>query len=475
MKMSRLLRGMVFVLCAMVLLSFGAVAADSLDKPVPGIGPGNGGNVTVLSNGIYKVSIFNDAASSTGIYTVGTGGNHPVADANMLYGGGEESPGTSYLSVCDYSGDVVYTSDATISSAEPTGYAIAYLGGCGVTFHATSTRATTVWSPSGALEVEQVVAVEGSTIADSRVRVTTKVTNRDSSIRQVGIRYLWDMMVADEDGAWFATRDPDSSFTHEERIYTPPQFDRYVEADRSSHPSLMFFGSVSGPQGIFSPTPTAPGRFINAAWGAASSNAWEYPSGQDPSSDNAVLYYWGWDDKHSPISLSPGKSVSVTAYLYGIPPDYDEPGVKKARPLYEPSEDRPLEPAHMMANYLSIDPQQVLPGQEVRISANVCNSGEEKGSLTASLEVNGDAEQSQSIAVSGGSCKAVVFVVSRAVPGTYQVSVGGMQGQFTVLAPLVVQGTTASVQDIGLGTWGIVAILAVALVLIVGLVVVFRT
>ncbi|MCK9358144.1 MAG: PKD domain-containing protein, partial [Dehalococcoidia bacterium] len=48
-----------------------------------------------------------------------------------------------------------------------------------------------------------------------------------------------------------------------------------------------------------------------------------------------------------------------------------------------------LEPADMVVSYLLIDPLQVLPGQEVLVSGNICNQGEERGSKTVSLMVNG--------------------------------------------------------------------------------------
>jgi PKD repeat protein len=132
------------------------------------------------------------------------------------------------------------------------------------------------------------------------------------------------------------------------------------------------------------------------------------------------------------------------------------------------------EPADLGVSYLLIDPAQVLPGQEVVISGNVCNQGEERGTKTVSLMVNGVAEQSQSVAVSGGSCQQVVFRVSRAVPGTYQVAIDGMTGQFSVLAPKTVTNNVPSKQDNGLGTAGLIAIIAVAAALIAALVFVFR-
>ena len=132
------------------------------------------------------------------------------------------------------------------------------------------------------------------------------------------------------------------------------------------------------------------------------------------------------------------------------------------------------EPAQMGVSYLNIDPTQVLPNQEVIVSANVCNQGEERGTKTVSLMVNGNAEQSQTVAVSGGACQQVTFRVSQPIPGTYQVAIDGMTGQFSVLAPRTVTNNVPSQQDNGLGTAGIIAIVAVVIVLIVALVVIFK-
>ena len=51
------------------------------------------------------------------------------------------------------------------------------------------------------------------------------------------------------------------------------------------------------------------------------------------------------------------------------------------------SDEEKVEPAKLGVSYLNIDPAQVLPNQEVVISANICNSGEERGSKTVSLMV----------------------------------------------------------------------------------------
>ncbi len=155
---------------------------------------------------------------------------------------------------------------------------------------------------------------------------------------------------------------------------------------------------------------------------------------------------------------------------------YEAPGPLEAVLEAEPeeAEKRPPLPASMSACYMALGAYQALPGQAVQVSVNVCNGGELKGTQSVVLSVNGSAEQSQTVSVSGGSCKTVVFTVAKSVPGTYDIDVNGMHGQFTVLAPRLVQGTVPSQQDSGLGTAGIIAIMAVMVVLVIGLVVVFR-
>ena len=262
MGLRKYIRLLAVPLVALLLLSFGTVAAGAPDKSPRGEEPGDGA-VTVLSNGIYKVSILNDMSGDPGIFTVGTGSEHPVPEADMLYGGWEEYPATSYLSVWDYGSGVVYTSDSEFSSVEPAGsYAIAYMGAWGVEFESSRRQATTRWFPEGHIEVEQEVEVIGSSLSNSAVRVTTKVSNTSDHRREVGIRYFWDIMVADEDGVWYATRDPGSSFGQSERIYTRPTFDRFVATDYPDGPELLVFGSMKGPKGVFSPNPTPPARFI---------------------------------------------------------------------------------------------------------------------------------------------------------------------------------------------------------------------
>jgi hypothetical protein len=175
------------------------------------------------------------------------------------------------------------------------------------------------------------------------------------------------------------------------------------------------------------------------------------------------------------VRFCPTKATGASATLAVFSSDPDQPIVEvlvKGTGVKE--RDRAVESADISANYLLIDPQQVLPGQEVHVSANICNQGGEAGTRTATLAVNGVAEQSQSVTVSPGACQQVAFALSRAVPGTYDVSIDGMQGQFTVLAPRTVQASVPSTQDTGLGTAGLIAIIVMAIALIAALLLVFR-
>ncbi len=109
-------------------------------------------------------------------------------------------------------------------------------------------------------------------------------------------------------------------------------------------------------------------------------------------------------------------------------------------PTVVPSTANPGEDDMMDDVNLTIAPARVLPGQEVAITADICNNSGVPENKTVSLLVDGAIEQSRSISVSAGSCSQVIFRLSRSVPGPYHVAVEGKNGLFTVLAPETVPG-----------------------------------
>lgn len=172
-------------------------------------------------NTIYEITV-QDTIGQTGVgtYTVRTGPAFPQPNQNVLYGGVSQAPSTTYLTVRSYTSGTDYVST---SSSPVTSLTLVNLDTCAPSVATTATSATTTWNTTqDPLLIEQVTAVEGTTVADSRVRVTTNVTNLGVSPVDIGIRYEWDLEISDSDESWFAERNPDNGWTATEIEYNPP-------------------------------------------------------------------------------------------------------------------------------------------------------------------------------------------------------------------------------------------------------------
>ncbi len=304
----------VLALCVVI-----APATQALAK-----GGGGGGTITV-TNGIYDLSV-EDIGPNIGTYTVGTGASHPNPGQDILYGGAAHSPGTSWLTVRVYDTLTEYAVESGTSSSP--GYMLMPLDWFAQPVIQTGPTEVTAmwWGMPEQLEITQVTAVEGTTLADSRVRVTTTVTNWDFDPHLVGIRYLWDLKMDGADDAWFAERNPDGAWTETEIAYQPPTFESFETINDPASPLFSIYGTATGPA-VFTPAPTPPDRLVYASWGGASGFAFDYTPVPLTGMDSAVLYYWG--KAPNEIFLEPmGGSVSVTTYLYAIPPQAVVVGVE---------------------------------------------------------------------------------------------------------------------------------------------------
>jgi hypothetical protein len=83
--------------------------------------------------------------------------------------------------------------------------------------------------------------------------------------------------------------------------------------------------------------------------------------------------------------------------------------------------------------YLNVNPQQAHPGQPVNISINVANTGITRGYYTVVLMINGQQEEARTVTVDPLSTCPVNFLVTRDVPGTYDVTIGSQRSSFTIL------------------------------------------
>jgi hypothetical protein len=286
-------------------------------------------SVLSTDNGIYEIFI-EDAGGETGQYTAATAQDFPDVGAgeNVLYGGGSGFPGTSFNTVRSYTSetDYVFTDDGPSSSFD-----VVEAASYGTVTSIADGFRTTYTLPGGsetsdALTIEQDLEVLGSTIDDSRVSVTTTVTNDGDAPVTIGIRYLWDFQISGDDGPTYQNISPNGSVLTTEESFSNPDFQSYKAEDNdlSDSPQFSVFGTVNGPSSI-TPTPTSPDLVQNTAWFDAVDTAFDYETtaNQSTDGDQASLIYWG-DEEANAVTLDPGESYTVSSSVLGNVPSGEE-------------------------------------------------------------------------------------------------------------------------------------------------------
>ena len=330
-KLRSVILTVVLVLLISAVFTVPVFAATKLDNPISGdrtvMMAAAGKYTTDIDNGIYSVSVQDMIGRyGEGTYTIATGSGHPVPVKNVLYGGVDHDPGSTYLTVRVYETGKEYVSTTSGPDHSP-GYTVVALDDCSPDTALSGNEIYTRWTTGEGLLINQTIAVEGSTPADSRVRVTTRIiNNNDTSDLSVGVRYVWDLMICDEDGSWFAERRPDSDWIDTECEWVPPGFRNYAATNDPNSSIFIVRGNLTGYDALVPPA-TTPHRLQFVAWGSSGDGVFDHafdytPTGQTLAglgSDSAITYYWGGDETNA-ITLSPGESVSVTQYLYVTPP-----------------------------------------------------------------------------------------------------------------------------------------------------------
>ena len=125
-------------------------------------------------------------------------------------------------------------------------------------------------------------------------------------------------------------------------------------------------------------------------------------------------------------------------------------------------------PAIMTLQYLAVNPQQQYAGEPVTIITNVSNTGGCTGSYTVVLMINGQVEETRLVSVGAQSAMPVKFIVTRDVPGTYTVTIGGQQASFTIV------GASTAGSPINGGLIAIIIMGVLVLATVVGLMLVLR-
>ncbi len=104
-------------------------------------------------------------------------------------------------------------------------------------------------------------------------------------------------------------------------------------------------------------------------------------------------------------------------------------------------------PAAFQVSNLRIEPSEIKAGEKATVSAEVKNTGGSEGSYTAELKVNGITGGSQNLTIPSGASSGITFTVSKDTPGVYQVTLGGLTGQFIVIEAATSVSRTAIWSD----------------------------
>ena len=89
-------------------------------------------------------------------------------------------------------------------------------------------------------------------------------------------------------------------------------------------------------------------------------------------------------------------------------------------------------PAEFTLTDLTISPLEAYVGETVQISVNITNSGGVEGNDTVNLNVNGALKDTENITLAGNSSDIIAFTDIENAAGTYNVTVGNLNGNFTI-------------------------------------------
>ena len=303
--------------------------------------------VDQAGNSFYQVFV-SSAVTGIGQYTVMTGPSHPVtvstgSPKNVLYGDGvpETSYNTihSYTTGTDYVANVDATTGNNLFVLDPSAPGVtAVVTPIGTTGYRTTYTLSGPPNTPDAMTIVQDVNVHGTTFANSTVEVTTTVTNNGSAPLSIGIRYLWDTQIGEDDGPTFQQLSPDAPVLLTEKTFPSPSFGFYRIQDNNGNattPLFSVFGTVAALSTI-TPVPTVPDLLENANWATSFQAPFAYTTtGIDVSTaggadDNAVLYYWGSTQANA-LVLAGGASRTVSQSLVSAeanaPPPFNQPPV----------------------------------------------------------------------------------------------------------------------------------------------------
>ncbi len=157
--------------------------------------------------------------------------------------------------------------------------------------------------------------------------------------------------------------------------------------------------------------------------------------GDETGSYSMVLFVNGEERETRDIQLAGGETTTENFEVVEQAEGTYEVKVGDLTKSFEiTSEAQPPTPAEFQLTNLVINPRSVLANEPVSISATVTNIGEESGSYSVDLTIDGVVKETKTGELSGGATVVLVFSVTEANPGAHTVMVGSLSGSFTVEA-----------------------------------------
>lgn len=185
-----------------LLIFFTGVCPPSQATQKPLSPPSPTSRIVSAGNGYYTVSVQANPGDGVGMFTVTTGPENPDGSGrSILYGDGV--PGSSFTTVRSYTSNTDYVQGQASSKTDSA--AVVSFDAYGSVAAIGTNDIRTVYTLPGsgpapdAMTIVQDVIVEGATYANSSVIVQTTITNNGSASVDVGVRYLWDYDLGDND------------------------------------------------------------------------------------------------------------------------------------------------------------------------------------------------------------------------------------------------------------------------------------
>ena len=135
------------------------------------------------------------------------------------------------------------------------------------------------------------------------------------------------------------------------------------------------------------------------------------------------------------VTLDGGESAEISFTVEkGVAGSYtiEVDGLTGSFTVTKPEEPVKPKPAEFEVSSLSVSPSEVEPDEPVQVSVTVKNVGEESGTHTIAVKVDGATVDYKDVTLAGGESKSVTFTVTAKAEGSHTVEVDGQRESFTV-------------------------------------------